>query len=49
MIASNITQWRREFDVRLVLGATRSTIVRLVVAESVRFALLAPRSERWWR
>ena len=39
MIAYNVTQRRHELGVRLALGATRVRIVRLVVTESVRFAL----------
>ena len=39
VIAYNVAQRRHELGVRLALGAARAGIVRLVVAESVRFAL----------
>lgn len=39
MIAYNVTLRSRELGVRLALGAPRSSIVRLVVLEGVRFAL----------
>jgi putative ABC transport system permease protein len=39
VIAYNVTQRRHELGVRLALGAARPGIVRLVVGESVRFAL----------
>jgi len=39
VIAYNVTQRKRELGVRLALGAAPAGIVRLVVAESVRFAL----------
>jgi predicted permease len=40
VIAYNVAQRRHELGVRLALGAARAGIVRLVVAESVRFALV---------
>ena len=39
VIAYNVTQRRHELGVRLALGAARPRIVRLVVGESLRFAL----------
>ena len=39
VIAYNVTSRRHELGVRLALGAARSGIVRLVVTESVRFAI----------
>jgi predicted permease len=39
VIAYNVTQRRHELGVRLALGAGRFEVVRLVVMESVRFAL----------
>jgi putative ABC transport system permease protein len=39
VIAYNVTQRRHELGVRLALGCARTGIVRLVVAESLRFAL----------
>ncbi len=39
VIAYNVTQRRHELGVRLALGAGRMRVVRIVVAESVRFAL----------
>ena len=39
VIAYNVTQRKHELGVRLALGATSVRIVRLVVTESVRFAL----------
>jgi putative ABC transport system permease protein len=39
VIAYNVAQRRHELGVRLALGAARAEIVRLVVTESVRFAL----------
>jgi putative ABC transport system permease protein len=39
VIAYNVAQRRHELGVRLALGAARAGIVRLVVTESVRFAL----------
>jgi putative ABC transport system permease protein len=39
VIAYNVTQRRHELGVRLALGAGRTGIVRLVVSESVRFAV----------
>ena len=39
VIAYNVTQRKHELGVRLALGAARAGIVRLVVAESLRFAL----------
>ncbi len=39
VIAYNVTQRRHELGVRLALGAGRTRIVRIVVMESVRFAL----------
>jgi ABC-type lipoprotein release transport system permease subunit len=39
VIAYNVTQRRQELGVRLALGAGQSGIVRLVVGESLRFAL----------
>ena len=40
VIAYNVAQRRHELGVRLALGAAKGGIVRLVVTESVRFALL---------
>jgi ABC-type antimicrobial peptide transport system permease subunit len=40
VIAYNVAQRRHELGVRLALGAARPRIVRLVVGESVRFALV---------
>jgi len=40
VIAYNVAQRRHELGVRLALGAARTGIVRLVVTESVRFALV---------
>ena len=40
VIAYNVAQRRHELGVRLALGAARTGIVRLVVTESVRFALI---------
>jgi predicted permease len=40
VIAYNVAQRRHELGVRLALGAARAGIVRLVVTESVRFALV---------
>ena len=39
VIAYNVTQRKHELGVRLALGAGRFGVVRLVVLESVRFAL----------
>ena len=39
VVAYNVTQRKHELGVRLALGAGRAAIVRLVVGESVRFAL----------
>jgi ABC-type antimicrobial peptide transport system permease subunit len=39
VIAYNVTQRKHELGVRLTLGAARAGIVRLVVTESLRFAL----------
>jgi predicted permease len=39
VIAYNVTQRKHELGVRLALGAGRGEIVRLVVGESVRFAM----------
>ena len=39
VVAYNVTQRKHELGVRLALGATRVRIVRLVVTESLRFAL----------
>lgn len=40
VIAYNVTQRRHEVGVRLALGAARTAIVRLVVMEGLRFALI---------
>jgi putative ABC transport system permease protein len=39
VIAYNVTQRRHELGVRLALGAGRMRVVRIVVTESIRFAL----------
>jgi ABC-type antimicrobial peptide transport system permease subunit len=39
VIAYNVTQRRHELGVRLALGAGRMRVVRIVVMESIRFAL----------
>ena len=55
VIAYNVTQRKHELGVRLALGAARGGIVRLVVTESLRFALagiaigsVASLAGGWW-